>query len=162
MIDTTGSMGGLIDGAKQKIWGIVNEVMKSPAKPEIRMGLVAYRDHGDAYVTQVLPITRDLDKVYSTLMGYKATWGSPTLRRTSGGHSPRGVHKVGWSPRSINIAQILFLVGDAPPATITTNEPDTITSASEAVKAGIIVNTIQCGNLPWDRATHGGVSVAAR
>ena len=55
VIDTTGSMGGLIDGAKQKIWGIVNEVMKSPSKPAVRMGLVAYRDHGDAYITQILP-----------------------------------------------------------------------------------------------------------
>ena len=46
VIDTTGSMGGLIEGAKQKVWSIVNEVMKSPSKPEVRMGLVAYRDHG--------------------------------------------------------------------------------------------------------------------
>ena len=98
VIDTTGSMGGLIEGAKQKVWSIVNEVMKSPSKPEVRMGLVAYRDHGDAYVTQVTPITRDLDSIYNTLMAYKAE---------GGGDSPEdvrqaladGVHKVGWSPR---------------------------------------------------------------
>lgn len=160
VIDTTGSMGGLIEGAKQKIWGIVNEVMKSPAKPEIRMGLVAYRDHGDAYVTQVLPITRDLDKVYSTLMGYKADGGSDTPEDVRQALA-EGVHKVGWSPRSHNIAQILFLVGDAPPHDDYTNEPDTITLASEAVKAGIIVNTIQCGNLPgtadaWRRICRTG------
>ncbi len=71
VIDTTGSMGGLIEGAKQKVWSIVNEVMKSPSKPEVRMGLVAYRDHGDAYVTQVTPVTRDLDNVYNTLMAYQ-------------------------------------------------------------------------------------------
>jgi len=33
VLDTTGSMGGLIDGAKQRIWGIVNEIMKSPCRP---------------------------------------------------------------------------------------------------------------------------------
>jgi Mg-chelatase subunit ChlD len=114
VIDTTGSMGGLIEGAKQKIWGIVNEVMKSPSKPEVRMGLVAYRDHGDAYVTQILPVTRDLDKVYETLMAYRAEGGGDTPEDVRQALAD-GVHKVGWSPRSPNIAQILFLVGDAPP-----------------------------------------------
>jgi Mg-chelatase subunit ChlD len=147
VIDTTGSMGGLIEGAKQKIWGIVNEVIKSPSKPEIRMGLVAYRDHGDAYITQVLPVTRDLDKVYGTLMGYQAEGGGDTPEDVRQALAD-GVHKVGWSPRSPNIAQILFLVGDAPPHDDYGNEPDTIASASEAVKAGIIVNTIQCGDVP--------------
>ncbi|SIO56745.1 Mg-chelatase subunit ChlD [Singulisphaera sp. GP187] len=160
VIDTTGSMGGLIDGAKQKIWGIVNEVMKSPAKPEVRMGLVAYRDHEDAYVTQVLPVTRDLDKVYSTLMAYKADGGGDTPEDVRQALAD-GVHKAGWSPRSSNIAQILFLVGDAPPHDDYGNEPDTITTASAAVKAGIIVNTIQCGDLPgtgdvWRRICRAG------
>jgi Mg-chelatase subunit ChlD len=160
VIDTTGSMGGLIEGAKQKIWGIVNEVMKSSSKPEIRMGLVAYRDHGDAYITQVLPVTRDLDMVYGTLMAYKAEGGGDTpedVRRALAD----GVHKVGWSQRSPSVVQILFLVGDAPPHDDYGDEPDTIASASEAVKAGIIVNTIQCGNLPgtadvWKRICRSG------
>jgi Mg-chelatase subunit ChlD len=160
VIDTTGSMGGLIEGAKQKVWGIVNEVMKSPAKPEVRMGLVAYRDHGDAYITQVLPVTRDLDKVYGTLMGYKAEGGGDTPEDVRQALAD-GVHKVGWSPRSPNIAQILFLVGDAPPHDDYGNEPDTIASALEAVKAGIIVNTIQCGTVPgtsdvWKKICRSG------
>ena len=63
VLDTTGSMGGLIDGAKQKIWGIVNEVMKSPAKPEVRMGLVAYRDIGDDYVTKTFDLTTPTSRI---------------------------------------------------------------------------------------------------
>src|SRR6266540_3041669 len=47
VLDTTGSMGGLIEGAKQRIWGIVNEVMQSASHPSVRVGLVAYRDRGD-------------------------------------------------------------------------------------------------------------------
>ena len=43
VLDTTGSMGGLLEGAKQRIWGIVNEVMQSSSKPAVRIGLVAYR-----------------------------------------------------------------------------------------------------------------------
>ena len=160
VIDTTGSMGGLIEGAKQKVWGIVNEVMQSPSKPVVRMGLVAYRDHGDAYVTQVTPITRDLDNVYNTLMAYQAQGGGDgpeDVRRALAD----GVRKVGWSPRSPNTARILFLVGDAPPHDDYGNEPDTVDSASEAVKAGILVNTIQCGSMPgtdvaWKRIARAG------
>ena len=46
VLDTTGSMGGLIDGAKQRIWGIVNDVMQSSSHPSVKIGLVAYRDRG--------------------------------------------------------------------------------------------------------------------
>ena len=49
VLDTTGSMGGLIDGAKQRIWGIINEVMQKPSKPRVRVGLVAYRDLGECW-----------------------------------------------------------------------------------------------------------------
>src|ERR1051326_8491078 len=52
VLDTTGSMGGLLEGAKQRIWGIVNEVMRSASHPAVRVGLVAYRDRGDEYVTK--------------------------------------------------------------------------------------------------------------
>jgi Mg-chelatase subunit ChlD len=75
VLDTTGSMSGLIDGAKQRIWGIINDVMQKPSKPRVRVGLVAYRDNGDEYVTKLLAITEDLDKVYTTLMDYRADGG---------------------------------------------------------------------------------------
>jgi Mg-chelatase subunit ChlD len=144
VLDTTGSMGGLIEGAKQRIWGIINEVMQTPAHPSVRVGLVAYRDHGDQYVTQILPLTNDLDKVYTTLMDYRADGGGDgpeDVRRALAD----GVRNAGWSKASANNAQILFLVGDAPPHDDYQNEPDTIETTAVAVKSGMIVNTIQCG-----------------
>jgi Mg-chelatase subunit ChlD len=144
VLDTTGSMGGLIDGAKQRIWGIVNEVMQTPARPAVRVGLVAYRDRGDAYVTQVLPLTNDLDKVYTTLMEYRADGGGDgpeDVRRALAD----GVRRAGWSRPQSNTAQIVFLVGDAPPHDDYAQEPDTLDTAAEAIKAGMVVNTIQCG-----------------
>ena len=144
VLDTTGSMGGLIEGAKQRIWGIVNEVMQTPARPAVRVGLVAYRDRGDQYVTQVLPLTNDLDTVYTTLMEYRAGGGGDgpeDVRRALS----EGVRKAGWSKASPATAQIVFLVGDAPPHDDYLQEPDTLSTAAEAVNAGMIVNTIQCG-----------------
>src|SRR5436190_1570800 len=57
-----------------------------------------------------------------------------------------GVNKAGWSKPSADTAQILFLVGDAPPHDDYANEPDTLTTTARAVKAGMTVNTIECGD----------------
>jgi hypothetical protein len=140
-------MGGLLEGAKQRIWGIVNEVMQSASHPSVRVGLVAYRDRGDEYVSRVLPVTADLDQVYSTLMSYRAEGGGDgpeNVRRALAD----GVRSAGWSPRTQGIAQIIFLVGDAPLHDDYQDEPSTAATTAEAVKAGMIVNTIQCGNTP--------------
>lgn len=144
VLDTTGSMGGLLTGAKQRIWGIVNEVMQTSKLSSVKVGLVAYRDRGDQYITQVLPLTEDLDRVYSVLMDYQADGGgdeAENVRRALA----QGVAKAGWSQPAANRAQILFLVGDAPPHDYP-DEPDPLTTADLAVKQGITVNTIQCGN----------------
>lgn len=141
VIDTTGSMNGLLDAAKQRIWGIVNTVMREQ-HAMVRVGLVPYRDRGDVYLTRVLPLTADLDKVYMTLMNYDAAGGGdgPEDVRT-GLHD--GVFEAGWSEPAANLTQIIFLVGDAPPHEYDTEA--TVVTASNAASAGIIVNTVQCG-----------------
>ncbi|MBX7175105.1 MAG: VWA domain-containing protein [Pyrinomonadaceae bacterium] len=146
VLDTTGSMGGLIEGAKTKIWSIVNDVMQRKDRPKVKIGLVAYRDNGDAYVTQVTPLTEDLDKIYSTLMDFRAEGGGDTpenVRRALA----EGVDKAGWAKTNPNTAQILFLVGDAPPHNDYVQEPDVLVTTAKAVSQNMIVNTIQCGNL---------------
>ena len=150
VLDTTGSMGGLLEGAKQRIWGIVNEVMQSESRPQVRIGLVAYRDRGDEYVTSVLPLTNDLDQVYTALMDYQAGGGGDTPEdvRQALLH---GVRNAGWSPKSQNVSQILFLVGDAPPHQDYQDVPDALLTTDEATRKGMIVNTIQCGTLPSTR-----------
>jgi Mg-chelatase subunit ChlD len=151
VLDTTGSMGGLLEGAKQRIWGIVNEVMQSASHPSVRIGLVAYRDRGDQYVTQVLPLTDDLDKVYTTLMNYQAGGGGDTEEDVRRALSD-GMKQAGWSRNSSrnssNLAQVIFLVGDAPPHDDYKDEPTTLETARTAVQQGMVVNTIQCGSMP--------------
>jgi len=149
VLDTTGSMGGLIEGAKQRIWGIINEVMQKPSKPRVRVGLVAYRDNGDAYVTKILPITEDLDKAYTTLMDYRADGGGDTPENVRKALA-EGVKNAGWSQTRSNLAQIVFLVGDAPPQNYP-QEPDVLVTTAEAVRKNMIVNTIQCGDLEGTR-----------
>jgi uncharacterized protein YegL len=159
VLDTTGSMGGLIEGAKQKIWSIVNGVMRD-SHSSVRIGLVAYRDRGDEYLTQVLPLTEDLDKVYTTLMDYRADGGGdgPEDVRTA---LAEAVHKLNWSPQANDLSQVMFLVGDAPPHNDYNDTVDTLATARKAVQQGIIVNTIQCGYMgetteSWRAIAHAG------
>jgi uncharacterized protein YegL len=143
VIDTTGSMNGLLDAAKQRILRIVNGVMREQ-HVTVRVGLVAYRDHGDQYVTQVLPLTDDLDKVYTTLMDYEAAGGGDgpeDVRRAL----DDAVYNSGWSETAPDLTQVIFLVGDAPPHDDYVDSPDTLVSATRAFQYGILVNTIQCG-----------------
>lgn len=157
VLDTTGSMTGMIDAAKQKVWSIVNDVLKSPDHPSVRVGLVAYRDHGDAYVTRVTPLTSDLDKVYATLMDYRADGGGDTPEDVRQALSD-GVHKAGWSPRAPRLAQVLFLVGDAPPHDDYVQEPSTLKTTAQAVGAGLVVNTIECGSAADTRVAWQAIS----
>jgi hypothetical protein len=77
-LDTTGSMGGLIDGAKQKIWSIAQFIANGQPKPDVRIGLVAYRDVGDEYVTRFYDLSGDLDEVFEHLSSFEAAGGGDT------------------------------------------------------------------------------------
>jgi len=145
VLDTTGSMSGLIQTAKEKIWSIATTMASAQQAPEIRIGLVAYRDRGDAYVTKVVDLSSDLDSVYATLMDFQAD---------GGGDSPESVnkalydavHNMSWSADE-QAYQAIFLVGDAPPH-MDYNEIRYPEIVATAVSKGIVVNTIQCGDMP--------------
>lgn len=157
-LDTTGSMGDLIAGAKQKIWAIADELASGKPTPELRIGLVAYRDRGDAYVTQHYALSDDLDAVYAQLM---------SLQADGGGDGPESVnqalyeavHQTAWSQEA-NVYRAVFLVGDAPPHMDYQNDVPYQASVSEAAARGIVLNTVQCGQLDgtkpvWLAIAHG-------
>jgi len=152
VIDTTGSMGGLIHAAKEKIWSIASTLAQAQQAPEISMGLVAYRDRGDAYVTQVVDLNRDLDSMYAKLMDFAAD---------GGGDGPEAVNealeaaiqRMSWS-QDQSTYKVVFLVGDAPPHMDYQDDLKYPQIVAAAAAKGIIVNTIQCGGLsdtvaPW-------------
>lgn len=141
-LDTTGSMAGLIHTAKEKIWSIASSMAQAQPAPIIRMGIVAYRDRGDDYVTRVIDLSEDMDTVYAQLMD---------LRAAGGGDHPESVnraladavHRISWS-KAPNTYRAVFLVGDAPPHSYP-NEPNYPAILQAAQSNGIVVNTIQCG-----------------
>ena len=143
VLDTTGSMGGLIQAAKDKIWSIASSMASAQPAPEIRMGLVAYRDRGDEYVTKVIDLSDDLDSMYASLID---------LNADGGGDGPESVnealhdaiHDISWS-QDPNSYQVVFLVGDAPPHMDYRNDVRYPQTMAVAAGRGIVVNTIRCG-----------------
>jgi len=145
VLDTTGSMGGLIAGAKDKIWSMANEIISAKPTPEVRIGLIAYRDKTDAYTTKVYPLSNDIDDIYAKLMAFKAQGGGDTPESVNQALN-EGVAKMEWS-KSKKVLKIIFLVGDAPPHMDYKQDVKYTDSCKLAMKKDIIVNTIQCGSM---------------
>ena len=143
VLDTTGSMSGLIEAAKEKIWSIANTMATAQPAPEIRIGLVAYRDRGDAYVTQVVNLSADLDSTYATLMDFQAD---------GGGDGPESVNqalddalnKISWS-QDQDTYKVIFMVGDAPAHMDYQDDVKYPVTLAAAKQRGIVVNAIQSG-----------------
>ena len=113
VLDTTGSMSGLLEGAKKKIWSIANTIASGEPRPEVRVGLVAYRDRGDSYITQSTPLTKDLDEVYSALLQLQAVGGGDFPEDVNEGVRV-ALRETGWSSKD-DALKMVFVVGDAPP-----------------------------------------------
>jgi Mg-chelatase subunit ChlD len=148
-LDTTGSMGGLIEGAKQKIWAISNQIASGKPTPRLKIGLVAFRDIGDVYVTKVYDLSADLDAVYGHLRGFKAEGGGDFPESVNQALN-ESVTKIKWSSAKDTL-RIIFLVGDAPPHMDYKNDVKYPVSCKLARQKGIIINTVQCGNHPQTR-----------
>lgn len=144
VIDTTGSMGGLLEAAKAKVWALANEIAKGKPTPEIRMGLVAFRDKGDDYVTQVTDLTKDLDKMYAALLALQPGGGGDGPEHVIQGLSD-AARKMSWSkdPKTFKVA---YLVGDAPAHEDYADAPKLDAVVQELVKKGVVVNAVQCGS----------------
>ena len=74
-LDATGSMSGLIDAAKEKIWSIAGSLGQAEPTPVIEMGLLFYRDRGDDFVTKKIVMSSHIDDVYEKLMQITAGGG---------------------------------------------------------------------------------------
>ncbi len=151
VLDTTGSMSGLIQTAKEKIWSIATTMASAQPTPEIRIGLVAYRDRGDQYVTKMVDLSSDLDSVYAALMDFEAGGGGDTPESVNQALND-AIHKMSWSEGE-QAYQVVFLVGDAPPH-MDYNEIRYPEIVASAIEKGIVINTIQCGEMsttiaPW-------------
>jgi uncharacterized protein YegL len=143
-LDTTSSMGGMIEGAKATIWEIARKAQEGKPAPQVRIGLVAYRDRGDDYVTKVVDLTGDLDVVYAKLQELTAGGGGDGPEHVIRGLND-AVNEVHWS-QDKRAVKLVYLVGDAPPHE---DYDDGLTLSgvlTDARSKGIRVSAIRCGD----------------
>jgi hypothetical protein len=159
VLDTTGSMSGLIEGAKQKIWSIANQMASGQPTPEVRIALIGYRDRGDAYVTRVHDLSSDVDAVYGHLQAFSAGGGGDGPESVNQALR-EAVNRLSWTPGD-GVYKVVFLVGDAPPHMDYQDDVPYAESVRLARRRGIVVNTVQCGTLAattpiWESIAEAG------
>ncbi|MBS2010371.1 MAG: VWA domain-containing protein [Cyanobacteria bacterium SZAS TMP-1] len=140
-IDTTGSMQGEINTVKAKVKSMVAKLSSGQPKPVVRVGLVAYRDTGDAYVTRVFPFSADIDRVVKDISALDADGGGDGPEAVD-----RGLHaalnELQWDSGK-KTARLLYVIGDAPP-----HEDSNLTAeARTATAKKICVSAISCQGL---------------
>ena len=83
LLDTSGSMNGLIEQAKSRLWNIVNTLttLKYEGKaPDIEIALYEYGNDNllekDNFIRQITPLTTDLDLISEKLFALTTNGGS--------------------------------------------------------------------------------------
>lgn len=149
-LDTSGSMDGLIDSAKQKLWAVVNELATAKPRPLLRVALYQYGNDGlqqeNGWVQRVCDLTDDLDTVYEKLFALKTNGGTEYVARVVRAASD----ELKWSPQK-NALKIIFVAGNEPATQDGKYKLKDVCSAT--IAKGIIVNTIFCGDEATGRST---------
>ena len=156
-LDTSNSMDGLIDSAKQKLWAVVNELATAKPRPVLRVALYQYgndrleRENG--WVQRVCDLTDDLDAVYGKLFALTTQGGTEYVARVM----QAAAEELRWSADK-NALKMIVIAGNEP---ATQDDKFKLEDACKATAGkGIIVHTIFCGSDQEGRST--GWADAAR
>lgn len=145
LMDTSGSMDGLIEQAKSQLWSIVNELATAEyngTKPTIEIALYHYGNDGlsskSNYIQQVLPFTTDLDKVSEELFKLSTNGGNEYC----GAVIEDATLNLAWTESNEDL-KLVYIAGNEP---FDQGGIDYKKACRDAIKKGIIINTIYCGN----------------
>jgi hypothetical protein len=145
LLDTSGSMSGLIDQTRTELWSIVNEFLlaeQGGRRPEIQVALYEYGNSGlsseNGWVRQILPLTTDLDRVSEELFALKTNGGDEYC----GWVIREATQKLAWSVLPEDL-KVIFIAGNEP---FTQGPVDYRDACKAAIGRGVIVNTIHCGS----------------
>jgi len=144
LLDTSGSMHGLIEQAKSRLWNIVNTLTSlhfQGKAPDIEIALYEYgsysRYNGD-YIRQITPLTTDLDQISQELFAL-TTGGSEEFCGTV---ISRATKELEWGRESADM-KLIYIAGNE---IFEQGRISYKTAIPNAVKENIFVNTIHCGN----------------
>ena len=143
-LDTSGSMEGLMDAARARVWDVVAELSRMKPTPELRVGLLTFgteeggQDAG--WIVAHADLTDDLDAVYASLMGLTVDGGEEFVGRAI--HT--ALDEMSWST-DWNALRILFVAGNES-ADQDVDNYDFRIEARAAQDRDIIINAMYVGN----------------
>jgi hypothetical protein len=115
LLDATGSMGDEIDKVKASVGDIAQRIEQLPGSSAPRLGLVAFRDRGDEFVTRSWDFTQDIGQFSANLSGIEAAGGGDNPESVNAGLHD-AIHLPGWADNTTGRhLRLIVLVGDAPP-----------------------------------------------
>jgi Mg-chelatase subunit ChlD len=144
LIDATGSMDDEIDKLKASMADIADEIARLPERPDVRYGLVAYRDHGDEFVVRNFDFTANLGQFQQTLLRLEANGGGDEPEALDEAFHTT-VHDVKW--RADDTVRMVVLVADAPPHTNAYGNETYDVEVFDAVAQGIKVFPVGASGL---------------
>lgn len=145
ILDTSGSMDGLIDQAKSQLWKMVNELATSKRDgkiPSIELALYEYGKDDIAarvgHLKALVPLTNDLDLVSEKLFALQTNGGEEYC----GWAIKDATQTLKWSDQEEDL-KIVIIAGNEG---FNQGPEDYKVSCKEAITNGIVVNTIFCGD----------------
>ncbi len=146
VMDTTGSMGGEIERLRATIEIIHDNISSIAPRPEVRFGMVLYKDQGDEYVTRVVPFTDDLESFRKSLSLVYASGGGDYPEDLEAALED-SVTRMKWNSDGVRLA---FVVTDATAQLGYKRNYDYVSSMRKARALGIKFHTIGTGGLDVD------------
>ena len=110
-LDTSGSMKGLIDSARRKIWAIVNDLALAKPTPRLRVALLTFGNHGNdaaaGWVRVESGLTEDLDLISQKLFVLTTNGGEEYVGRVL----QTGLEKIQWQ-EDANALKLMVVAGN--------------------------------------------------
>jgi hypothetical protein len=145
LLDTSGSMNGLIEQAKSRLWNIVNTLTTlkyEGQSPEIEISLYEYGNTNISvsqdWVRQIVPLSKDLDEISAKLFALTTNGGEEYC----GSVINHATKNLKWEDNSKSL-KLVYIAGNEPFNQQGVNYKEAI---KEAQNNNIYINTIFCGN----------------
>lgn len=113
LVDATGSMGDEIAKLKATLRTITAEVARLPSRPDICLGLVAYRDRGDAFLLRSHDLSNDVGAFLQQALNPLQAAGGGDYAEAMNEALHETVHQISW--RGSGTTRMVILLADAPP-----------------------------------------------
>jgi hypothetical protein len=143
LLDTSGSMSGLISQAKTELWKVVNgfaTTKKDGRIPRLEVALYEYGHSplGKNQMRMIVPLTGDLDRISEELFALKTNGGNEYCGMVIG----KATKELEWSDSNEDL-KVIFIAGNEP---FTQGPVDYREACKGAISGGIMINTIHCGD----------------